>query len=169
MSSGFVPWGSKNSLLYSLYTDLPPPLSSCLAWTCKHEPWATRLSWWCSWVPAACCPLSSPWSPQVCTDSHQTSASAPWHLLPHLLLSEGISSPATWSGLLQLVKQYSLVTCSQAEWPPIPPVTPGNKSASGLVSLGNICHDLFSSGKQSLVSKSMPNNKNDFHIKDQVL
>ena len=37
MSSGFVLCGSRNSLLYSLYTDLPPPVSSCFAWTCSSS------------------------------------------------------------------------------------------------------------------------------------
>lgn len=31
--SGFVPFGNKNSRLYSLYTDLLSVFSSCFAWT----------------------------------------------------------------------------------------------------------------------------------------
>lgn len=37
IDSGSVPAGSKNSRLYSLYTDLPDPFSSCLAWTCIRD------------------------------------------------------------------------------------------------------------------------------------
>lgn len=36
MASGLVPFGSKNSLLYSLYTDFVSDFSSCFAWTWKQ-------------------------------------------------------------------------------------------------------------------------------------
>ena len=35
MVSGFVPFGRRNSRLYSLYTDFVSDFSSCLAWTWK--------------------------------------------------------------------------------------------------------------------------------------
>lgn len=35
--SGLVPLGSRNSRLYSLYTDLLSVFSSCFAWTWTHE------------------------------------------------------------------------------------------------------------------------------------
>lgn len=51
--SGLVPLGSRNSRLYSLYTDLLSVFSSCFAWTWNKKEWMKRFRiiifynrWW---------------------------------------------------------------------------------------------------------------------------
>ena len=140
MSSGLVPCGRRNSLLYSLwhfklikwldnnlmfckiifylYTDLPPPTSSCLAWT------RSLLSTVFTIISSGAYSLTS----NLNFSSFEPPSSSYFNIFfvcvfPFL------------SNLTTSLMRGDLSPWSQAECPPMAPVTPGRRSVSPDTSL----------------------------------